>query len=290
MTGVTVIIPTYNRAATLPAAIESVMAQELADVEIIVADDGSTDGTQALLAQRYGEKIRAIPLPHSGLPAVARNAALREAMGEYVAFLDSDDRWLPGKLHRQLKVMAKNPLAGLVCCNALVERPGEPGAARRFFADRPAAGGKLLKELIQDNFVITSTVLVRRSALERAGLFGEDEKLRAMEDYDLWLRIAAVSEVAYIPEPCAVYRDDPGGIRSERTRVHHWEGTLLVFQRLRAHLAQSGGIPEDIRCAIVGRENEASAKLGEACGDCRRFHGAAGSVWRDFIRRLTGRR
>lgn len=266
MNGVTIIIPAYNRADLLPAAIESVLAQDYPDVEIIVADDGSTDNTLSMLERRFGAKIKVLKLAHSGLPAVARNAGVRAAKGEFIAFLDSDDRWLPGKLRRQMEIMESEPSIGLVSCDAFIERPGQQGEMPRFFAGRPEMRGRLLRELMRENFVITSTALVRRAVLEKAGEFCEEPRM-FHEDYDLWLRIACECDVAYVGEALAVYRDEPTSIRSERTRANHYEASLWILQRVRERLTASGKFDVETQRTAVEIEHNWKAKLREAYWD-----------------------
>src|SRR5438093_7506141 len=115
---VSVIIPTFNRFRLLCRAVESVLAQTYHDFEIIVVDDGSTDESQGIFPQRFPE-VHYLRIEHTGIPPIARNAGLRTAQRDYIAFLDSDDQWLPKKLELQVAVLDKNLKVGLVCSNAL---------------------------------------------------------------------------------------------------------------------------------------------------------------------------
>ena len=117
MPRVSVIIPTYNRADLLGEAIDSVLAQSYQDFEMIVADDGSTDET-AMVASKYGDKVRFLALPHRGQPAAPRNAGIAAATGEYISFLDSDDLYLPDKLALQVPALDENPKVGMVYSSA----------------------------------------------------------------------------------------------------------------------------------------------------------------------------
>jgi glycosyltransferase involved in cell wall biosynthesis len=121
METVSVIIPTYNRAELISQAIDSVLAQTVPAHEIIVADDGSTDDTAAVVAA-YGDRVRYLALPHRGQPAATRNAGIRAATGVLLAFLDSDDLFLPDKLARQIAALAQTPAAGVVYSNGLYFR------------------------------------------------------------------------------------------------------------------------------------------------------------------------
>ncbi|MBH0208302.1 MAG: glycosyltransferase family 2 protein, partial [Nitrospira sp.] len=119
MACVSVIIPTFNRFPLLCRAVDSVLNQTHGDLEIIVIDDGSTDDTPALFAQLF-PTVHYVKTDHSGLPAIARNVGIRLAKGEFVAFLDSDDQWLPDKLSQQMEPLQRNPDIGLACSNAFV--------------------------------------------------------------------------------------------------------------------------------------------------------------------------
>lgn len=230
MPRVSVVIPTYNRAALLERALKSVFAQTCSDFEIIVADDGSTDNTGEV-CKAYST-VRYIRCEHSGLPAVARNRALAASTSEYVAFLDSDDQFMPGKLATQVEAMDKRPSAGLICSNAVVA--GENGPTERLYL-RPGQGksGSVFSFLLQDNFVVTSTAMVRRRLLETAGNFPEERGLRGLEDYDLWLRIACKSEVIFLPEPHAVYQVSPDSLGREQGASLHWISVLRILSRMK---------------------------------------------------------
>lgn len=236
MACVSVIIPTYNRFRLLCRAVDSVLKQTHDNVEIIVIDDGSTDDTPALFSQHF-PSVHYVKIEHSGLPAVARNAGLRLAHGEFIAFLDSDDRWLPDKLSRQVDTFHKQPSVGLVCSNAFVLHRHEEEPIHPYLLKSQGKSGLVLPALLEDNFVITSTAMVRHSTLERVGLFCEDRNLQAVEDYELWLRVAAECEITYLSDLLAVYRDIPSiSIRGTIPAVRHWQSRLTVINRLRRFL------------------------------------------------------
>jgi glycosyltransferase involved in cell wall biosynthesis len=210
---VSVVVPAFNASRTVKGAIASALGQVGVTIEVIVADDGSTDDT-CLIAESFGSPVRVLRLSHSGLPAVCRNAGIRAARGEYVAFLDADDEWLPGKLAVQFEVLESKPATGLVCSNALRLVTGPQVVESPYFTEAQMRCGMVLCDLVRNNFVITSTAVVRNSALQVSGPFREDASVATAEDYDLWLRLAAYYEVVYLPAILAVYRDEPKTYRS----------------------------------------------------------------------------
>ena len=230
MPKISIIIPTYNRADMLVRAVESVLAQTYQDFEIIVVDDGSTDHTREAL-QQFGEQVRYLYQENSGLPAVARNAGIKIARGEYLAFLDSDDCWLPDKLQTQLAVLETHATVGLVCANAYqINRRGQR-SGRLYHAPGLGKSGPVFLDLLEENFVITSTVMLRREALAMAGAFPETKKLRVGEDYTLWLRVALDWEVKYLAQPLTEYRDVPAaGVRGEQDNVAYFTGMTHLLR------------------------------------------------------------
>jgi len=206
---VSVIIPTYNRRDYVQEAIDSVLAQTHTDYEIIVVDDGSTDGTGEALRARYGDRIRYVWQENQG-ESVARNRGIEMAQGEYVAFLDSDDLWLPEKLEKEVPVLEASHDAVLVFTPAW---PVDAGGQR--LSDIAISGGidrnKLtLEALCMENALGSagSTALVRRGSLERVG--GFDRSIRYSEDWDLWLRLRQRGCFAFVQEPLAHIRQHAG--------------------------------------------------------------------------------
>jgi glycosyltransferase involved in cell wall biosynthesis len=197
---VSVVLPTYNRPQYLRAAIDSVFAQTFTDWELIVADDGSEGETAAYVATLANSpRTSVLRLAHSGNPGAVRNAACRTARGEYIAFLDSDDVWLPEKLALQVASLRSHPLRGWShTAFAMIDQSGELpcGARSRWW---PAVEGRILERLIKMEPVIAmSSLIVRRPLLEQVG--GFDLKLRMCEDYDLFLRLAGLTEIDGIRE------------------------------------------------------------------------------------------
>jgi len=226
---VSVIVPAYRAAPDIAAALESVLAQTCRGIEIIVVNDGSPD-TPALLAALapYSSRIRYLQLPANRGAAVARNAGILAARGRYVAFLDAEDRWLPGFLGRQVGYLEAHSDCALVYADALVS--GDATAARRrLMEDAPSEGEVTLLTLIEQRCtVILSTVVVRRTALLAAGLF--DEGLRRGQDFDLWLRLALRgASIAYQRAVLAERRARPDAPPGDR--VTELERALTVLER-----------------------------------------------------------
>jgi sugar transferase (PEP-CTERM/EpsH1 system associated) len=235
---VSVIIPTYNPAATLREAIDSALAQTQPPREVIVVDDGSTQDTSWVPAA-YGGRIRFVRQSNGG-PASARNAGCRLAAGECLAFLDADDVWEPEKLAMQSAALAASPRAGLVYSPAArIDRAGRPVPAPGPEPLRPS--GRIAEALFEQNVIPTSTVMIRRACLEAVGWFDEDPRLISVEDYDLWLRIAERFEVLGIERPLVRYRVHPAGI--SRNTDRSYGGERLVLEKAVARRAGTAPVP-----------------------------------------------
>ena len=208
---ISVIIPTYNRAALLAEAIRSVQAQNSADCEIIVADDGSTDNTSQVAAQ-FGQAVIYLRLPHRGQPAATRNAGLRAARGEFIAFLDSDDLFLPDRFAQQLPLLQSNPEVGLVYSDGIYFRDDPACPVGRVLDGLPTPSGDAFADLLRGNFLAPPIVLIRRASLDAIGDFDEQPDFIAVEDYDLWLRLAARFPFVYAPGSVAAIRRHSQGL------------------------------------------------------------------------------
>jgi len=227
---VSVIIPTYNSAETLVKAVESVLSQSYQDIEIIVSDDGSTDNTERVI-QQFGNRVIYLKNIHRGLPSVARNAGMCFASGKYIAFLDADDLWLPDKLKIQVDVLENNPRIGLVCSNAVLIDVGGEQSDKLYQAQGKGTSGSVFMDLLRDNFVVTSSAMLRREALKRAGNFPEAKELQVGEDYALWLNIALHWEVVYLEKPLIIYHDFPqSSIRKKQDLPGYWRGMIFILR------------------------------------------------------------
>jgi glycosyltransferase involved in cell wall biosynthesis len=202
---VSVVIPSWNRERELVRAVRSALGQTHAVIEVLVCDDGSTDGSQATIEALDEPRVRWLGGERMGRPAGPRNRGIREARGEWVAFLDSDDEWLPQKLERQLEAASRSG-ARAVCSNALRVGPGVREGALVVDYNGERLG---FSELLEVNRVVSSSTLIARPLLERSGGFPESASLIVGEDHALWLRIAAMTPFTFVREPLLRYRDAP---------------------------------------------------------------------------------
>jgi glycosyltransferase involved in cell wall biosynthesis len=224
---VSVIIPTYNRAHYICEALDSALAQTYQNVEIVVVDDGSTDGTRAVL-KGYGDKIRYYYQENQGLSA-ALNFGIEKSSGQYLAFLGDDDIWLPGKLEVQVALLETHPEIGMVHADIIILDEGPKDSRfRRRKLPRPMPSGYILPELIIKNVIACPTVVVRRSCLDEVGFFDLDNKLS--QDYDLWLRIARRFPITYLDRPLAIYRWHLNNL--SQTRVNQMQDHLNAIRKV----------------------------------------------------------
>jgi glycosyltransferase involved in cell wall biosynthesis len=275
---ISVIIPTYNRRAMLSEALASVHAQREASFEVIVVDDGSTDGTWSDLVAAGGE-LHAIRSEHRG-PAAARNRGLALALGSLIAFLDSDDLWMPAKLARQVRFMREHPGCAISQSAETWMRNGRrvnPGRRHRKRA------GDIFIDSLRTCLISPSAAIVRRELLERLG--GFDEDLQACEDYDLWLRIAAREPVGLLDEPLVMRRaGHPGQLSATLPALDRFR--ILSLAKLLADDALDGERRMAVaqvmadKCRIYGNGLERRGRSEEAAF----FAGAARLAetrWRD---------
>jgi glycosyltransferase involved in cell wall biosynthesis len=211
---VSVVIPTYNRAHLIAQALESVYAQTFKDYEVILIDDGSTDGTEELIRKNYHGRLRYVKQENKGISG-ARNHGIALASGKYIAFLDSDDRWLPEKLERQAAYMETHPETGLLCTKLARYEIGGDGKKEIC----PSGFPKHFSELLEGpNFIPTTTTMVRKTCFEKAGVF--DPELPVAEDWDLWIRIAKNFGMYCLEDVLAEHRDHPQKTTKDLVKVY----------------------------------------------------------------------
>ena len=196
------IIPTWNRSATLVAAIISALGQTYPPLEVLVCDDGSSDDSEARVRAIADPRVRWLPGARGGHPAIPRNRGIAAARGEWLAFLDSDDAWLPDKLASQFTLLRDS---GRRACSTNAIRL-VPGAGRDGTVTKDDAAVLDLAVLLRDNRVVCSSALIHKSLIAETG--GFPERVRA-EDYCLWLRVACFTSFDFLATPCVLYSDDP---------------------------------------------------------------------------------
>jgi glycosyltransferase involved in cell wall biosynthesis len=204
MARVSAIIPAYNSAATIAEAVDSALGQTWRDLEVIVVEDGSSDDTGAILA-RYGDRIRVIAQTNRG-PSAARNAAAVIATGEYLAFLDADDRWTPTMLERCVTALDNAPQCVLAYTDlALMDSSGNSLGTSLNNGEESHA--PTLEEMLTRMWpIMTSGVVIRRTAFDRAGGFCEEFTRASYEDILIWMVAREQGPFCYIPEPLAEWR------------------------------------------------------------------------------------
>jgi glycosyltransferase involved in cell wall biosynthesis len=212
---VSVIIPTFNYSEFLPSAVDSALGQTVRDLEVLVIDDGSTDATRAVIARFSDHRLTYHYQDNRGL-AAARNRGIRLASGKYLAFLDADDLWLPGKLERQLPLLEVGGRLGLVYGGyEVIDARGRVQAVRQ----PQAIEGDPLANLLLGNSVSGSatTSVVRAAVFSCVGLF--DESLEAAEDWDMWLRIASLFSLGLVKTTVAQIRVHPANMSADPYRM-----------------------------------------------------------------------
>lgn len=278
---VSVVMPTWNRPQFIAAAIDSVFKQTVAVRELIIADDGSDTPTRELLLDYAAlPRVRVLWRDHTGNPGAVRNAAIHEACGRYVAFADSDDRWHPEKLGRQLAALAAQPRCRwsytsgtfIDAHGSTVASPASPGRTRR--------AASLLESIATlEGGVTLPTVLAERSLILEAGMF--DESFGVYEDCDLWLRMAALSDAAALDDALIEVRRHEQHFSRRDARA-----TLLGRE---AFLARAiGRVPAaDLRARLRhmrALDNARIAGLAASAGDAReastRLRESFASGWR----------
>ncbi|TPE63346.1 glycosyltransferase [Sandaracinobacter neustonicus] len=270
-----VVIPAYNREATIETAVRSVLSQTRPPLEVIVVDDGSADATAARVEAIADPRVRLIRQPNGGISA-ARNSGIRESRGNWIAFQDSDDEWLPRKLERQLATLAAatdDPVA--VYCGLLITgtaddpATGRTGRQRIAYHPDPAVthvSGHILPTLMATNPISTQTLLARRQTLIDIGMF--DTSLKSLVDWDIAIRLAEQGSIAFTDEPLVIQRFTPNSITRDRAkRVDSWIALLNKHsarfeQHPKAHLFHLHRIAGNLR--HMGEHKRAAPWFAEA--------------------------
>lgn len=234
-TDISVIIPNYNRSHELIRAVKSALFQTISVHEILVCDDGSTDNSRHLISELNHPNVKWIDCGKNGGPAIPRNIGIEKSTGNYIAFLDSDDEWLPVKLEKQLQHMETLQLP-VSCTNAFrVVNNVVKGPYLNFDKERIS-----LIDFMRQNSVICSSVLVEKNFLNSKSVFPTDKKLIAFEDNALWLRLASGSDFAYVNECLINYKDDAEASIRNKWQFDSWDVFQLVFTDFKKWTAEKG--------------------------------------------------
>ena len=225
---VSIIIPAYNVEEWVAEAVDSALAQTYPRVEVVVVNDGSTDGTAEIIAG-YGDRIVVVEQENRGLGA-ARNSGLRAAHGSLIGLLDADDIWLPERLDAVVPLLMARPEIGMVTSNSYVMEGSTP-TLKQCYGDRrkhpfPAREEDQLDEIAHRNFLFVSVVF-RKDLVDRFG--GFDGTMRRSEDYELWTRfLVNGARAAYVPDSLGYYRVRPGSLSAS---PEQWGAHLSVLER-----------------------------------------------------------
>lgn len=222
---VSVIVATHRRPHWLGEALDSVANQNYTPLQVIVVEDGADRPTGSVIAARDLPVLH-LAMPHCGLPGRVRNHGLAHATGEFVAFLDDDDRWERGKLARQIDEMRANDRAP-ACFTSIRSQHNDGSVSGALGPPRRASRLSTRSALLGGCFIFTSSVLVRRAALDAAG--GFDETTRSGEDYALWLRLSRDGDFLHIDEPLVTMRRHGTGL-SAAPPAEIWTNTIVVLE------------------------------------------------------------
>jgi glycosyltransferase involved in cell wall biosynthesis len=286
---ISVVIPCHNAAKYIEATLRSVFAQQEGELEVLMVDDGSTDGSAELVMRSFPQ-VRVLRQANQGV-AAARNHGIEQARHDWVAFVDADDIWVPGKLRAQWALLQQRPDARMCYTGwkvwptddvdpppALIAQLQEQAASAAPHP-RPGPSGWIYPELLIDCVVWTSTVLVQRSLLREVA--GFDVSLRVGEDYDLWLRLSRLTPILHVPCAYALYRLHPANL-TKRVPAKNYKGEVVT----RA-LARWGMSSPEGRRADVTRVKRGLARSWADFAGASLLAGHAGAALRAAARSVT---
>lgn len=261
---VDIIIPTYNRPQFLPEALKSVATQTYPNWRCWIAEDGETEKTfEAVKPFLEDDRFIYLPGEHAGFPAVPRNRAIRQGNADYVAILDDDDLWLPEKLERQTDFLKTHPSCVLLGCNAFNWNGTSSWEECPLFCKKSKLEKVNYQDLLRQNRLVHSSTVLKRSSLEKAGLYSETLDPPIGEDYELFLRVGALGEIWVLPEPHMVFRKTPQTYYSKKMgRIENYRVTATFYETA---LTGVGDTPSPLLCP----EN---SHLAAACRRERDFY------------------
>jgi glycosyltransferase involved in cell wall biosynthesis len=206
---ISVVIAAYNSAGYIRETLDSVLAQTFPPLEVIVVDDGSTDETAAIV-RTYAGRVRLLQQENRGEPA-SRNRGIREAQGDYIAFIDADDLWLPEKLERQAACIMEKRVAWVSCgADFFEDSTGKILASYR----KKYYEGDVLEKQFEESFILSPTPVIKKSVFDEIDYFDESAEARIGEDWDMWMRIAAIYPLGMVRQVLALKREHPASMMS----------------------------------------------------------------------------
>jgi glycosyltransferase involved in cell wall biosynthesis len=260
---VDVIIATYNRNDFLLETLSSVQNQSFPNWHCWIAEDGETqEKFEVVKPFLKDDRFKYLPGEHAGFPATPRNRAIRNGKGKYVAILDDDDLWLPKKLERQVEFLESHPNCTLLGCNALRWTGTGKWDNSPLYFKNYKEGKMNYQAMFRQNYIVHSSAILQRTALEQAGLYNETLNPPIGEDYDLWLRVGALGEIWVLAEPYLVFRETPLTYYQTLNRSQNYKAMANIFE---SALKGSGSMPSPLSYP----EN---ARLAEACRRQRDFY------------------
>jgi glycosyltransferase involved in cell wall biosynthesis len=227
---VSVILTTYNRAQLVIESIHSVLNQTYTDLELIIADDGSEDDTEAQIQAISDPRIRYYKMPHTGRTAILKNLAISRSKGAFIAFIDSDDTWTENKLEKQIQLLSQQPGIGFSITDAISYKAGVVLSTRTYKDQQGIECVNIFNRLKENRFVVYNpTLVLRRSCFEKTGWFNED--MRFCSDYHFNMRLAFHYDAGIIYESL-LWRRMHDTNRSTRIPVENYEGFVQTFEYL----------------------------------------------------------
>jgi glycosyltransferase involved in cell wall biosynthesis len=226
---ISAVITTHDRLQLLKRAIESVQNQTYKNIELIVVDDWSSDGTKEF-CESQNLKYIYIPPEESKGGNHARNLGIKNAIGEYIAFLDDDDYWFPEKTQKQVDLLLQNKACGFVFCGRRFEKIQSNGSTFEFnYLPKSQYSGDLSKVILQAIVTSTSAIMVSRQLLNKVGLF--DEALKFWQEYELTIRLAQVTPFYYVNEPLVVYRENLADKNRLSNKFYTWKKSVKYIRK-----------------------------------------------------------
>ncbi len=260
---ISVIIPTYNRASLIERALQSVLDQSYPDLEVIIVDDCSSDNTEEVVTGLNDDRIKFIKHTKNRGANAARNTGIKAASGEFIAFQDSDDEWMPGKLAKQIEAFKHAPADTGVVYTAFWRMEGKEKSYTPS-RDVLTTNGFLLEELLKRNFITTQSILVKKTCFDEVGLF--DEAMPRLQDWELLLRLSKHYPFLFIDEPLVNVYHTPGNITSNQEALT--TALVLLLEKHHEDFAKYRKVLANFNC-YIGQQFFLSGDLRKSLYYCK---------------------